>query len=130
MENFLIFFAVLAAFLILIWLRTSLWFFAAMRVRQMQKDGTFNQLSADIRWGVLIPGYLGLILDALYNWTFGILFFLEFPREFLFSNRVKRWNTKFDKSAGDQSKWRNRWRFMHARRFKHDLNLIDSDGHI
>lgn len=33
---------------------------------------------------------LGLALDTLFNWTFGTVFFREFPREFLFTARCSR----------------------------------------
>ena len=39
--------------------------------------------------------YVGIVMDALFNWTWGTLFFRELPRETLFTDRVQRW---YDKS--------------------------------
>ena len=33
---------------------------------------------------------LALILDVLFNWTVGTIYFQEFPREFLFTSRCHR----------------------------------------
>ena len=48
----------------------------------------------EIDWRLKVPVYLwlviGLIADVAFNWTWGTVICRELPREFLFTDRLKR----------------------------------------
>jgi len=70
------------------------WFFAYAYARKLKNQG----ISFHKYW-VTYPMYIflafGAILDVLFNFTAGSIIFREFPKEFFFTSRVKRW-TKAD----------------------------------
>jgi len=111
-------------YLAVLWMGTSLWFFAASRVMHLKDNRKFDDLHPEIKISVLIPGYLGILLDIQFNIIFGTLYYLEPPREFLFTDRIKRWKGKQFSDS-----WIGNWRKYNHTRFLHDLNIIDP-GHV
>ena len=76
----------------------------------------------EIDWRLKVPVYLWLIIgltaDALFNWTWGTVICREFPREFLFTFRLKRiWYGNDEKAKERVKNW------------VRVLNLIDP-GHV
>jgi len=76
----------------------------------------------EIDWRLKVPVYLwlviGLTADVLFNWTWGTVICREFPREFLFTDRMKRHWRGNDEEMKDRIK---NWVRV--------LNLIDP-GHV
>lgn len=72
---------------LLIWFGTCWSFVAVMHAKALMQRGELSKF-----WKVnLAPlAVLGLLLDAVFNVTFGTLLFHELPRELLFSARVQR----------------------------------------
>ena len=71
------------------------WFFMMARLKNM------GYTRKDVRRYVDDFGYVigtltiasllvGVVADVIFNWLIGTLIFREFPREFLFTTRVKR----------------------------------------
>lgn len=86
----------------------------AHRLKDNHKD--------EITWRLKIPVYLmfvvGLLADVAFNWTVGTVIFLELPKEFVFTDRLKRhWR-------GDSQKMKDR-----AERWVKLVNMIDP-GHV
>jgi len=48
------------------------------------------------RWFAWPAAYLFLVVDVLFNAVYGTILFLEVPREWLFTDRVSRWNDSDD----------------------------------
>lgn len=96
--------------LILPWFILGGLFFAYPTIHRLsdQKD-QFN-------WIIKVPLYswlfIGVICDVIFNATWGTFIFREMPREWLFTQRLKR--HKADKRAANWVRW---------------LNLIDP-GHV
>lgn len=67
---------------------TFTFYVAIMKMREMQAM-IFN-LHPLIRWLCLLILVVGLILDVLLNWIYCTVAFLEFPREFLTTERIRR----------------------------------------
>lgn len=72
-------------------------------------------------WYIKVIAYIwlaiGLPADVLFNWIWGTVIFREFPRELMFTARVKRHMS----SSGE-----NRWK---AERWASMLNAVDP-GHV
>lgn len=65
------------------------WFLALAKAAELQNEGVeFDQ------WAVKYPAYVflsvGAMTDIVFNAIFGTVIFRELPREFFFTNRVKR----------------------------------------
>jgi len=67
---------------------TWLFYLAIMMLKQHEKSLT---LPAKVFGYPMLA--IGLVLDTAFNWICGTVFFLEFPREFLFTARCDRWLT-------------------------------------
>ena len=79
-------------FLILL---TAPWFFMMARLKNMgynRKDISrfFDDFGPVVGTMTLTSLVLGVVSDVLFNWIVGSIIFREFPREFLFTQRVKR----------------------------------------
>lgn len=70
-----------------LWLGVCWSFVAIMNAKRV-----LNTEGLSLFWKVtLVPlAVIGLVLDAVFNLTFGTAMFLELPREMLFSARVQR----------------------------------------
>ncbi len=102
---------------ILSWLILGGIFLAYPTVHRL-KDNYKDQIT----WRLKIPVYLwliiGIVSDVIFNWTVGTVICLEFPREFLFTDRLKRhWR-------GDDEKMKKR-----VDRWVKLVNMIDP-GHV
>lgn len=73
---------------ILPWWGVTGWFFALAHGAQLRDEG--------VEFGWIIKGGIypflatGVLFDVLFNLTWGSVIFRELPREFLFTQRVKR----------------------------------------
>jgi hypothetical protein len=105
----------LAAFLaaVAIWFGVHWAFVAVMHAKAAKERGVLSRY-----WRViLLPlAVIGLVLDAVFNLTFGTLMYRELPRELLFTSRCKR------HKRGDG------WRKNLAEWFCRNLNVFDP-GH-
>lgn len=96
------------------------WFFMLAKLSDMGYGGLqdYKKLASDLGHSVAIPivvsAFVGLVADVVFNLTYGSVHFREWPRELLFTDRVKR-HAKYGNRDGE--KW--------ARR----LNLI-FPGHV
>ncbi len=69
------------------WL-TWLFYLAFMGIKTNQ---VIYKKSLGFAWYTGYPFFaLGLLLDVLFNFTFGTLYYREFPQEFLFTSRSAR----------------------------------------
>lgn len=57
----------------------------------------------------LVLGVPFIILDVLYNWIFGTIIWLELPREFLYTTRLKRKKAGGHEEAFRQCKILNKY---------------------
>lgn len=101
--------------LALIWYAVMILFIAAMHAKVVSRGPGLT-----LFWKVhTYPmAALGILLDAVFNLTFGTVMFAEIPRELLFSTRVERHFRK----GGD-------WRHLLALWWARQLNQMDP-GHI
>jgi hypothetical protein len=105
----------LAISLALTWYAVMILFVAAMHAKVIARESRLT-----LFWKIhLYPmAALGILLDAVFNLTFGLVMFAELPREFLFSTKVERhFRTSED--------WRHKLALFWAKQ----LNRIDP-GHI
>lgn len=72
------------------WLYFVVWFFAVAKYLDMREDGTYDEVPKFFRWCLFLGLVPGLILDVIFNATYGTVHFRELPREWTFSRRVKR----------------------------------------
>lgn len=98
------------------WLVLGGLFFAYPTVYRLKDE------RAEFGWVVKVPLYLwllvGLIADIIFNVTWGTAIFRELPREFIFTDRLKRhWYGNDNKQKDRADPWVRR------------LNLIDP-GHV
>ncbi|MGI9250209.1 MAG: hypothetical protein ACR2PR_03300 [Pseudohongiellaceae bacterium] len=71
------------------------WFYMMARLKNMgytRKDVRryFDDFGYCVGTLTIMALLVGVISDVLFNWIFGTIIFREFPREFLFTSRVKR----------------------------------------
>jgi len=64
-------------------------FYAAFMGIKTNKDLLKSKLG--VIWYGLYPWFiLAMVMDVLFNWTIGTLYYREFPKEFLFTARSSR----------------------------------------
>lgn len=102
------------------------WFFAYTHARILkEKDLDFHN------WIIVYPLYVflsvGALCDILFNWTYGTVAFREFPKEFFFTSRIKRWCKYANEETKISKKTSNR--FELALSWKKRINNIEP-GHI
>jgi hypothetical protein len=103
-----------------LWGYLVLWFFAVGTYIRMEKDHTLRNIPRFIYitlYTMLIPG---VILDFLFNVTYGTLHYGQLPKDWLFSGTTAR--ILQEQSPGTR-------RYKRAFRWKSILNSIDP-GHI
>ena len=71
-----------------IWIGVTGWFFALAHAKQLKDAGT--KFGWIITYAIYPYLALGVVLDFLFNLTWGTVIFRELPREMLFTARVKR----------------------------------------
>lgn len=69
---------------------TFIFYLAITNLRDVEKSGALNKVNWSVRWTCYAILFMGLILDALLNWVFLTVTYLEFPREYLSTARVVR----------------------------------------
>ena len=67
---------------------TWLFYLAFMGVKRNKE--LYKESLGDAWYGFYPLFAVALILDVLFNWTFGTLYYREIPREFLFTSRCHR----------------------------------------
>lgn len=114
------------AYIILGWLYLTGWFFAVGTYLRLERDNKLRKLPRFIYWSlytVLIPGVL---LDFLFNLTYGSLHYKSLPKDWLFSGTTAR----IIREEGQLGRWGNpSERLKRAERWRDVLNTIDP-GHI
>lgn len=103
---------------------TFVHFAAVMRIRELRDSGKISPRGTPLLWwtGMMVLA-IGLTLDFLLNvWTASVVM-LEFPREWLTSNRLDRW------LHSSQTDW---WTRVVRKRFvlmgQMLLDPVDTDG--
>lgn len=80
-----------------LWVGVTGWFFALSRAIQLRDE------EVEFNWVIKVPIWtflvLGFVVDILFNWLIGTFIFMEFPREFVFTDRVQRQYRKGNKRA-------------------------------
>ena len=67
------------------------WFFAVARWYKMKEDDTWQYVPRFIRYALLAGLVPGLVLDVIFNATWGSIDYREwFPQEWTFSERTQR----------------------------------------
>ena len=108
------------------WLYFVVWFFAASRYLAMKDDEkTWSKVPFVYQVSLLAGLLPGLVLDVLFNWTYGTIHFREFPKELMFTHRVKRWV----RTTGQPLDIKDNERRNKALRWKEILNAIEP-GHV
>jgi hypothetical protein len=84
------------------------WFFMLARLKHMgftSKGESFKRLYQEFGlltfFSVTLTALLGVVADAIFNFTTGTIIFREFPREIMFTSRVERWSEIAEESIGD-----------------------------
>jgi len=91
--------------LIVSWLYFVVWFFAVSKYLHMRKQRTIYKLPNLFRYSIILGLLPGLVLDVIWNATYGTFLFKELPKEWTFSERLSRhWdyknlNWRYDKAA-------------------------------
>lgn len=100
------------------WWGVTGWFFALAKAAEIRDEGYADDLGQFIKWGIYPYLAIGVLLDVLFNVIYGSWIFREIPKEFLFTNRVKR---HVKESKGSRLDTANRW--------KKKMNII-MPGHV
>lgn len=74
----------------LLFISTFIFYLAVLKLRDAFLRGTLSKVHFTVRWSGYLILSVGLTLDALLNWFFLSVTFLEFPREILSTARVAR----------------------------------------
>jgi len=102
------------------------WFFAYTHARVLkERDTVFS------KWWVVYPLYVflsvGALCDIAFNWIYGTLTFREFPKEFFFTSRIKRWSRYAETRRRYTSSTARKYET--ALKWKERINKIEP-GHI
>lgn len=98
------------------WIVLGMLFPAYPTIHRLHKEGV--KLGLVIRIPMFIALVLGLLADVLFNAIWGTLIFRELPKEWLFTDRLKRhWRGENAKQIGRAANW------------VHRVNLVDP-GHV
>jgi len=102
------------------------WFFAYTHARVLkERDTVFS------KWWVVYPLYVflsvGALCDIAFNWIYGTLAFREFPKEFFFTSRIKRWSRYAETRRRHTSATSKKYET--ALKWKERINKIEP-GHI
>lgn len=64
-----------------------------MNMKRAKDNGTLTKLALFLGYPWL---FIGIVLDVIFNWVFGTILFLEFPKSGVFTSRLKRHRFKDD----------------------------------
>jgi hypothetical protein len=96
-----------------------LWFIVAMYfLRRRHELRTRRGLGYWLLVASIVPG---IMFDVVYNWTFGVVVFLDVTRDFTLSSRLKRYRDSLEYKGT----WRMRWADWIC---EHLLNPYDPKG--
>jgi hypothetical protein len=84
---------------------TFIFYLAVIKLRDAHQSGMMKQVHFTVYWMGYSILIVGLIIDTLLNWVFLTVTFLEFPREFLATNRVVRHKYNSPGWRYTQAKW-------------------------
>lgn len=116
----------ISAYILLGWGYLVLWFFAIGTYLRLERSGDIRNLPRFIYWslyGMLIPG---VVLDFLFNITYGAAHYKSLPKDWLFSGTTAR----IIREDGQLGRWGSpSERLKRAERWRTVLNTIDP-GHI
>tara|TARA_S200002703_G_scaffold154731_1_gene158020 strand:- start:82 stop:438 length:357 start_codon:yes stop_codon:yes gene_type:complete len=107
------------------WGYLVLWFFAVGTYLRMERDHSLRNVPRFIYWSLYTMLVPGVILDFLFNITYGTLHYRKFPRDWLFSGTTARILRETEEEGAPYRSMRRR----RALRWKAILNDIDP-GHI
>lgn len=114
------------SYILLGWGYLTLWFFAVGTYLRLERSGEIRNMPSFIYWSLYIMLIPGVILDFLFNITYGTLHYKTIPKDWLFSGTTARILREGEQQRrwGDPSK-----RYKRALRWQRILNTIDP-GHI
>jgi hypothetical protein len=85
------------------WGYLVLWFFAVGTYLRMEKDHSLRGIPRFIYWSLYTMLVPGVILDFLFNITYGTLHYKQIPRDWLFSGTTAR----ILREGDQQKRWGN-----------------------
>jgi len=94
------------------------WFFSYAYARELKRRGI--QFSFVITWPLYIWLAYGVLLDIIFNATYATIVFRELPKEFLFTQRIKRWIETSEANPSVSNK-----RIALAKRWRTRINKIE-----
>lgn len=106
--------------LVLAWLYFVIWFCAVGTYLRLERSGDIRKLPRFIYWSLYIALIPGVVLDFIFNLTYGTIHYRQIPKDWLFSAttaRILRENMVTTP------------RYNKARKWKHILNTFDP-GHV
>lgn len=109
-------------YILALWGYLVVWFFAIGTYLRMERDHSLRNVPRFIYWTLYVMLIPGVLLDFLFNITYGTLHYRRIPRDWLFSGTTAR----IIRERKDRPR---STRFRRALRWKRILNAIDP-GHI
>ena len=110
------------------WGYLVLWFFAVGTYLRMERDHSLRGIPRFIYWSLYTMLVPGVILDFLFNVTYGTLHYKQIPRDWLFSGTTARILRETVEEGGSTAPYTSKRR-QRALRWQKILNAIDP-GHI
>jgi len=95
------------------------WFFVAMYY--LRRKGHLLKEIGPLYFVVLAAAAIGVVGDVIYNWTFGIILFIDITRDLTLSQRLKRYRSS--------PKYVGTWRYRIATSICRELNRQDPTGY-
>lgn len=109
-----------------LWLYFVAWFFAVGSYLRLKREKMFKYLPSFIQGSLIIALLPGLVVDFLFNITYGTIHYRRLPTDLLFSGTTA---TVLEEGE-QQARWGNpSTRYKRAERWSTILNTIDP-GHI
>ncbi len=105
-------------FFLLYTISLVVWFFIAMYY--LRRKERLLQDIGPLYFVVLAAAAIGVVGDVIYNWTFGVILFLDVTRDLTLSQRLERYHYCY--------KYENTWRARIAISICRELNRQDPTG--
>lgn len=116
------------SYILLGWGYLTLWFFAVGTYLRLERSGDIRNMPSFIYWSLYIMLIPGVILDFLFNVTYGTLHYKQIPKDWLFSGTTARILRETVEEGGSTAPYTSKLR-QRALRWQRVLNAIDP-GHI
>ena len=114
------------AYILALWGYLVVWFFAIGTYLRLERNHKLRDLPSFIYWTLYVMLIPGVVLDFLFNITYGTLHYKQIPKDWLFSGTTAR----ILREDSQIARWGNpTTRYKRALRWKRILNTIDP-GHI